>query len=162
MVAMIGERRPFWREVAPPLPQTCQCGSRPPPHLSRLFTGGEAARRESRCMMNHENAGKPGNRYFRACLHFISFVFLMCCRETRGGGSAALLPVSASTFTKVLGGRGKVWRGEGTFLQKGSLPLQSYSSTKHRVRSSSVSRRRISLGVPSLVMSTSAARGRWL
>ena len=41
-------------------------------------------------------------------------------------------------------------------------PLQSYSSTKHRVRSSSVSRRRISLGVPSLVMSTSAARGRWL
>ena len=77
-------------------------------------------------MMIYKNTNKPGNRRFRACL--ISFVFLMHRRETRGGGSAALLPVSASTFTKVLGGRGEVWRGEGTFLQKGSLPPPPPSS----------------------------------
>ena len=68
----------------------------------------------------HKNTGKPGNRRFRACL--ISFVFLMHRRETRGGGPAALPPVSASTFTKVLGGRGEVWRGREPFFRKVPSP----------------------------------------
>lgn len=70
MVAMIGERRPFWREVAPPLPQTCQCGSRPPPHLSRLFTGGEAARRSvSRTAVNNERSLSSSFVQSGACVH---------------------------------------------------------------------------------------------
>ena len=67
---MIGERRPFWREVAPPLPQTCQCGSRPPPHLSRLFTGGEAARRSvSRTAVNNERSLSSSFVQSGACVH---------------------------------------------------------------------------------------------
>ena len=70
MVAMIGERRPFWRKVAPPLPQTCQCGSRPPPHLSRLFTGGEAARRSvSRTAVNNERSLSSSFVQSGACVH---------------------------------------------------------------------------------------------
>ena len=67
---MIGERRPFWRKVAPPLPQTCQCGSRPPPHLSRLFTGGEAARRSvSRTAVNNERSLSSSFVQSGACVH---------------------------------------------------------------------------------------------
>ena len=67
---MIGERRPFWRKVAPPLPKTCQCGSRPPPHLSRLFTGGEAARRSvSRTAVNNERSLSSSFVQSGACVH---------------------------------------------------------------------------------------------
>ena len=73
------------------------------------------------------------------------------------------------TLIKVLGGRGGGAEGEReAFLQKGSFSPSArisnlYSNpSKHLVRSSRVSRRRMSFGVPSLVMSTSAARGRWL
>ena len=70
MVAMIGERRSFWRKAAPPLPQTCQCGSRPPPHLSRLFTGGEAARRSvSRTAVNNERSLSSSFVQSGACVH---------------------------------------------------------------------------------------------
>ena len=74
-------------------------------------------------------------------------------------------PNRDSIRSKVLGGREGSLRGErGPFFRKVPSPPPIFysSSTKHRVRSSSVSRRRMSLGVPSLVMSTSAARGRWL
>ena len=67
---MIGERRSFWRKAAPPLPQTCQCGSRPPPHLSRLFTGGEAARRSvSRTAVNNERILSSSFVQSGACVH---------------------------------------------------------------------------------------------
>ena len=67
---MIGERRSFWRKAAPPLPQICQCGSRPPPHLSRLFTGGEAARRSvSRTAVNNERSLSSSFVQSGACVH---------------------------------------------------------------------------------------------
>ena len=67
---MIGERRSFWRKAAPPLPQTCQCGSRPPPHLSGLFTGGEAARRSvSRTAVNNERSLSSSFVQSGACVH---------------------------------------------------------------------------------------------
>ena len=46
-------------------------------HLQRLLIGGEAARRESRCMMGYKNVGKPGNVGFRVC----RILFLWFCHK---------------------------------------------------------------------------------
>ena len=154
---MIGERRPFWREVAPPLPQTCQCGSRPPPHLSRLFTGGEAARRSvSRTAVNNERSLSSSFVQSGACVHrnnrrhpvresrraaffrfpVSSFSFEMytveelCIRECCGQGFD-----KHESFWK---GRDGVWGREGkAFLQKSfpSLPQSSPSTSPSTPRS---------------------------
>ena len=154
---MIGERRPFWREVAPPLPQTCQCGSRPPPHLSRLFTGGEAARRSvSRTAVNNERSLSSSFVQSGACVHrnnrrhpvresrraaffrfpVSSFSFEMytveelCIRECCGQGF--------DKHESLWKGRDGVWGREGkAFLQKSfpSLPQSSTSTSPSTPRS---------------------------
>ena len=162
---MIGERRPFWRKVAPPLPQTCQCGSRPPPHLSRLFTGGEAARRSvSRTAVNNERSLSSSFVQSGACVHrnnrrhpvkesrraaffrFLvsSFSFEMytveeiCIRECCGQGF--------DKHESLWKGRDGVWGREGkrfwrlpTFF----LPCKNFSVFQHRLTRSGQAARSI-------------------
>ena len=141
---MIGERRSFWRKAAPPLPQTCQCGSRPPPHLSRLFTGGEAARRSvSRTAVNNERSLSSSFVQSGACVHrnnrrhpvresrraaFSRFPVSLFSFEIYTVGEICIRECCGQGFGKhesLWKGRDGVWGREGkAFLQKNvpSLP----------------------------------------
>ena len=147
---MIGERRSFWRKAAPPLPQTCQCGSRPPPHLSRFFTGGEAARRSvSRTAVNNVRSLSSSFVQSGACVHrnnrrhpvresrraaFSRFPVSLFSFEIYTVGEICIRECCGQGFDKrksLWKGKDGVWGREGkAFLQKSfpSLP-QCVSST---------------------------------
>jgi hypothetical protein len=131
---MIGERRSFWRKAAPPLPQTCQCGSRLPPHLSRLFTGGEAARRSvSRTAVNNERSLSSSFVQSGACVHrnnrrhpvresrraaFSRFPVSLFSFEIYTVGEICIRECCGQGFDK----RKSLWEGRG---KRGGPPLSS-------------------------------------